>query len=98
MGPGINPKRVRVTNSQQGQRRGIDSCLLIQFSGSAVTLAPLKIEQNCLVSPLVQTGGRSLTRCMAIQRLEHEMSSCLEHPVRPVSSKMSEAAYENIPA
>lgn len=69
MGPGINPERVRVMNSQQGQRPGInlqqtkcvrrsrmrqnlllisDSYLLMQFSGSAVTLAPLKIKQNCV--------------------------------------------------
>lgn len=75
-----------------------DSYLLMQFSGSAVTLAPLKIKQNCLVSALVQTGGRGLTCYMAIQCLEHEMSSCLEHPVKPVSGKMSEAAYETIPA
>lgn len=96
MGPGINPERVRVMNSQQGQRPGIDvqqtkcmrrsrmrqnlliisgSCLLIEFSGSTVALAPLKIEQNCLMSVLVQTGGRGLTCYMDIQCLEHEMSS-----------------------
>lgn len=94
MGPGINPKRVRVTSSQQGQRPGIDlqqtkcvrrsrmrqnllvisgSCLLIQFS--AVMLAALKTEQNCLVSVLLQTGGRGLT-CF-LQCLEHEKGLCL---------------------